>query len=149
MLAALATILRLATHGLLNRIHVAIGLYFVSGSMALAFEWSWLNQFYGRTEATAMLYWVLLIGAVSTLASRAGFIGVEAAPALAVRRTSLALLGIALIATVFSGYFRGNVALSAYVPFVALFLGHALLRGRCLGQSQPLSARQPMPGALR
>ena len=95
-----------------------------------------------------MLYWVVLIGAVTTLASRAGFIGVAAAPALAVRRASLVLLAIALIAAVFSGCFRGNTLLSAYVPFVALFLGHAVLRGRCLGQSQALSARQPMPRAL-
>lgn len=148
MLAALVTILRLATNGLLNRIHVAIGLYFGSGSIALAVHWSWLNQFYGRTEATAMLYWVLLVGAVTMFASRAGFIGVDGAPHAAVRRASIALLGIALLAAVFSGFFRGNSLLSAYLPFVALFMGHALLRNRCLGQARTVAAPRPMPDAL-
>ena len=135
LLAALVTILRLVRHGLLNRIHLAIGVYFVSGSVALALQWSWMNQFYGRMEATAMLYWVLAVGALTTFASPVGFIGVAGVSLSRTRRASVALLGATVLAALWSRYFHGSALLSAYVPFVAVFLAQSVLRGRCVGGS--------------
>jgi hypothetical protein len=56
--AVAATALRMGAGLALNRIFFALTLYFISGSIALATRWPWLNELYGRMEATTMLWWV-------------------------------------------------------------------------------------------
>lgn len=116
----------------LNRIYLAIGAYFLSGLLALVLGWQALNALYGRLEATAMLAWVLVIGTVSTYALPAGFIGIAGAPTTAVRRASLLLLAASGLALLFSACAGRNPLLSAFVPFVFLFVTQGRLRKRLL-----------------
>lgn len=114
----------------LNRIYLAIGAYFLSGLLALALGWQALNALYGRLEATAMLAWVLALGAVSTYALPAGYIGVAGAPPRASRRASLWLLAASGLALLFSACAGRNPLLSAFIPFLFLFVAQGRLRAR-------------------
>ena len=71
-LALIVTALCLWRRYPLHRIHLALALYFISGSAGLALGWSGLNQLYGELEATAMLVWVagllLALGVVAWFA---------------------------------------------------------------------------------
>ena len=114
---------------LLDRIHLAIGLYFVSGSVGLFAHVQWLNDAYGRLEATAMFVWIVVVGAAFALISPAGFIGIEGDPTRA-RAQSWLLLATAVALSALSAASLGNRLLSAYVPFVLLFSARAVLQRR-------------------
>jgi len=128
--AVAATALRMGAGLALNRIFFALTLYFISGSIALATHWLWLNELYGRMEATAMLWWVLLVGAAFTAGSASGFVGIDSIDRRTAVVSSLGLLGVTALATLVSGHFAGNRLLSAYLPFVAVFASHGLIRAR-------------------
>jgi hypothetical protein len=128
--AIITTAIALARQQTLNRIYLSLNLYFLSGSIGVGIGWQWLNNFYGMLEATGMLLWVVAVGFASTLGSRAGFIGVIVRDRQALRRWSWSLLAIAVAATLLSWGFIGNVAMSAYLPFISLFAAHAVLRGQ-------------------
>jgi len=128
--AVAATALRLSARLALNRIFFALTLYFISGSIALATHWPWLNELYARMEATAMLWWVLLVGAAFTAGSASGFVGIDSIDRRTAVVSSLGLLGVTALAALVSGHFAGNRLLSAYLPFVAVFVSHGLIRAR-------------------
>jgi hypothetical protein len=113
----------------LNRIYFGIALYFVSGTLALLTQWPWMNEEYGRLEGTAMLYWVLVTGLWFTLFNVRGYTGVDAPPAT-VRRSSWLLLAITVAATAVSQYFVGNRVLSSFLPFIAVFASHGIIKAR-------------------
>ncbi len=129
-LAIAGTVLLVRLGATLNRIYLAIALYFVSGSIALLTRWPWLNETYGRLEGTAMLYWVLLVGVICTLASARGFIGLDSADARAVRAGSLLLLAITLVAAAASALTVGNRLLSSFLPFIVVFVAHGIIKAR-------------------
>jgi hypothetical protein len=114
---------------ILNRIYLGIALYFASGTLALLTRWPWLNAEYGRLEGTAMLYWVLGVGVVCTLADRRGFIGLDA-PERTVRIASWLLLAITTLAAVVSTAFVGQRLWSSFVPFIAVFTAHGIIKAR-------------------
>ena len=125
-LSAIAvTLIAVRGRRILNRIYFALALYFISGAVGLLVGWAWLNDFYGSTEATAMLIWIVAIG-ICAMGSRAGFIGVKSENRKAVRLRSIGLLAVALIVTGLSWRFHGDALLSAYVPFIILFIAQAL-----------------------
>jgi hypothetical protein len=128
-LAFIGTILLLRLGATLNRIYLAIALYFVSGTIALLTRWPWLNEEYGRLEGTAMLYWVLATGLWFTLFNRRGYTGVDAPPAT-VRRSSWLLFAITGVATTVSQIFVGNRVFSSFLPFIAVFAAHGLIKAR-------------------
>ena len=129
-LAIAAMALRMGAGLALNRIFFALMLYFISGSIALATHWRWLNELYAQMEATAMLWWVLLVGAAFTAGSASGFAGIDAIDRRTAVVSSLGLLGVTALAALVSGHFAGNRLLSAYLPFVAVFASHGLIRAR-------------------
>jgi hypothetical protein len=128
-LAIVGTLLLVRRGAILNRIYLGIALYFVSGTIALLTRWPWLNAEYGRLEGTAMLYWVLAIGTFFTLFNARGYIGLDADPRT-VRTSSWLLLGITLIATVVSTIFIGNRLVSSFLPFIAVFAAHGIIKAR-------------------
>jgi hypothetical protein len=128
-LAAAGAFLLWRERAVFNRIYLGISLYFVSGTIALLTRWPWLNDEYGRLEGTAMLYWVLLTGLAATLFNKRGYIGADAQPQ-AVRAYSWGLLAITLAATAVSVYFIGNRLLSSFLPFIAVFTAHGLMKAR-------------------
>jgi hypothetical protein len=128
-LAIIGTILLWRLGATLNRIYLGITLYFVSGTIALLTGWPWLNEEYGRLEGTAMLYWVLATGLWFTLFDERGYSGVDAPP-VTVRRSSWLLLAITVIAAGVSQYFVGRRVLSSFLPFIAVFAAHGLIKAR-------------------
>jgi formate-dependent nitrite reductase membrane component NrfD len=116
----------------LNRIYLGLNLYFLSGSIGLMLHWTWLNDTYGRIEATGMLLWIAAVGAISTVSSKAGFIAIDTGQPKLTERKSLQLLVTAVCVTGLSWWFQGNVLLSAYIPFVVLFAAHSLLRAQAM-----------------
>lgn len=128
-LALVGTVLLLRAGATLNRVYLGIALYFVSGSIALLTRWPWLNAEYGRLEGTAMLFWVLATGLYCTLFTARGFIGSDA-PASAVRRASWLLVSITVIATAVSLAFVGQRLYSSFLPFIAVFVAHGVLKAR-------------------
>ena len=128
-LAIVGTVLLVRRGAVLNRIYLGIALYFVSGTLALVTRWPWLNAEYGRLEGTAMLYWVLAVGVFFTLFNTRGYIGIDADPRT-VRSSSWLLLGITLVAAIASTAFIGNRLLSSFLPFIAVFTAHGLIKAR-------------------
>jgi hypothetical protein len=118
-----------------SRIYLALNCYFISGALALAVNWQPINQWYGSVEAAAMLCWVSVVGAVSTVVSPAGFVGVAAGTGKHTRSASLILLGVAILATTLSFATIGQPLWHAYVPFIALFSAQSLLRARLRKQA--------------
>jgi hypothetical protein len=129
MLAIAGTLLLLRLGATLNRINLGIALYFVSGTLALLTRWPWLNEEYGRLEGTAMLYWVLATGIWFTLFDVRGYTGVDA-PHATVRRSSWLLLAITVVATAVSQVFIGNRVFSSFLPFIAIFAAHGIIKAR-------------------
>jgi hypothetical protein len=128
-LALAATILLTRMGATLNRIYLGIALYFVSGTLALLTRWPWLNAEYGRLEGTAMLFWVLGVGILFTLFNVRGFIGSDAAPRT-VRTYSWLLVAITSAATAVSLAFVGNRLFSSFLPFIAVFAAHGIIKAR-------------------
>jgi len=128
-LAIVGTLLLVRRGAILNRIYLGIALYFVSGTIALLTRWPWLNAEYGRLEGTAMLYWVLALGLVFTLFNPRGYIGLDA-DSRTVRSNSWLLLGITLIAAIASTVFIGNRLLYSFLPFIAVFAAHGIIKAR-------------------
>jgi len=128
-LAFAATIFLVRMGAILNRIYLGIALYFVSGTLALLTRWPWLNAEYGRLEGTAMLFWVLGTGILFTLFNARGFIGSDASPRT-VRTNSWLLVGITAAATAVSLVYIGNRLFSSFLPFIAVFAAHGLIKAR-------------------
>ena len=127
---ALAAAVVLWRHGaVFNRVYLGISLYFASGTLALVTRWPWLNEFYGRLEGTAMLFWVLGTGIGFSLVSRRGFLGLDADPRT-VRTSSWLLVAITALATAFSLAFVGRRLWSSFLPFIAVFAAHGLIKAR-------------------
>lgn len=135
-LAVLACYVLIRERAIINRIYFGIALYFVSGSIALATRWPWLNAEYGRLEGTAMLFWVLGAGVWFTLFDARGYIGLDA-PARTVRGASWLLLAVTIVATAVSLAFVGNRVVSSFVPFVAVFATHGLIKARLHARRAP------------
>jgi len=128
-LAIAGAVLLWRAGAIFNRIYLGIALYFVSGTLALLTRWPWANAEYGRLEGTAMLYWVLATGLAATLFNARGYIGLDA-PRSVVRTGSWVLLGITAAATAVSLYFVGNRLFSSFLPFIAIFTAHGLIKAR-------------------
>ena len=126
-LAVVGTTLLVRRGAVLNRIYLGIALYFVSGTLGLLTRWPWINAEYGRLEGTAMMYWVLATGVFFTLFNARGFIGLDADPRT-VRTASWLLLGITLIASGVSTAFIGNRLFSSFLPFIAVFTAHGIIK---------------------
>lgn len=114
----------------LNRLFVGINLYLFSGAFALMMDLSWLNQLYGKMEASAMLAWIVIVGVFSIVLSPEGFIGVKSLNHKKITLFSIYLLLVALTAFAFSYYFQGNKLCSEIIPFVALFTTLGILKSK-------------------
>jgi hypothetical protein len=128
-LAIAGAVLLWRAGAIFNRIYLGIALYFVSGTIALITRWPWANAEYGRLEGTAMLYWVLATGLAATVFNARGYIGLDA-PRSVVRVASWALLAVTVAATAVSFCFVGNRLFSSFLPFIAVFTAHGLIKAR-------------------
>ena len=76
-----------------------------------------------------MLFWVLGTGILFTLFNARGFIGSDASPRI-VRTNSWFLVAITAAATAVSLAYLGNRLLSSFLPFIAVFAAHGLMKAR-------------------
>lgn len=110
-----------------NRLVLGANLWLLTGGLAaLAQQW-WLMRLYGALAETGIFVFMLGAGVVTTLATPAGFVGTVGAPAAAIRRGSVYLLGATVLALAASVVFRGDRALAAALPVTALALFHRTL----------------------
>jgi hypothetical protein len=129
-IAILTTTILLFNKVPLNRLVIGITLYLIIGSLALWTNHTWLNQMYGKLEASGMLASIIIVGMVSLLVSPAGFIGVVSPDRKKVVMFSLSLLLVALIAFILSFSLQGNKLFSEIIPFIGLFSIQGLLRSQ-------------------
>jgi len=113
---------------ILNRIFLGITLYFCSGLIGLLIEWDWLNHVYGELEALGMLYWILLVGIMSSIMSPYGFLGMRNPGYFSKTQGSLLLLLSCLIATAVATFFINNILLGEWLPFIFIFSVRSLLQ---------------------
>lgn len=125
----LATLLSLFVMGIfifkkqiMNRCFLGINTYFVLGSLGLLLGWLEWNALLGKLEASGMLLVIILFGALATVFSPSGFVGVETKNKGTLHRFSLMLLAIASCSFFLSWYFSGSVILAEIIPFTVLFM---------------------------
>jgi len=117
-----------------NRLVLAANFYLLLGGLAfLTHQW-WYLRLYDDLRESAIFVLMLAVGTVTTLASRAGYIGAVNSSRRFVVRASVALLLATTVALVLSVLFRGDRYLAAVWPIVGLavlqrFLAH---RATCL-----------------
>ena len=104
-----------------NRLVLAANLYLLLGGLAFVTRQWWYLELYGALRESAIFLLMLVVGVVSTIASRAGFIGIAIeAPRRTVGRASLVLLAATVVALALSVAFRGDRYLAATVPIIGL-----------------------------
>jgi hypothetical protein len=110
-----------------NRLIIGANLWLLAGGIA-AFtkQWWWLRGYERLGEASLFLI-ILLVGAVTTAFSRAGFVGAPG-PRRKVVLLSAALLVGVVAALVASIYYRGNAKFAAVLPIIALSWFNRLLK---------------------
>ena len=129
-LALLITLVMVLKRMPVNRIFLGVNLHLGSGALAFITHQWWLNDLYGRLQASGMLAWVCIVGGGTTLLAPAGFINSHCSRKGPILRFSLYLLGFSLAAFAISFAFRGNRVMSEMVPFVGLFTIQAVLQSQ-------------------
>ena len=106
--------------GILNPILIGTALWLWVG--AVAFQWpvASLVAFLGEAQGFGLFLGVAVVGVAATFVSPEGFIGARHPDAGWVRRSSLILLGLALVALACSWALRHDIRLGGGLPFIAL-----------------------------
>ncbi len=114
-------------HRPMNRLVTSTNLYLlVGGVMSFLHFWPGL-VWYGQLRESALMLVVVLVGVFTTLATRAGFVGLSGAAPKRIRRDSLLLLSASLVALAVSWFCRGNPFWAVVLPMMVLsLLGHHL-----------------------
>jgi hypothetical protein len=80
-----------------NRLVIAANVYLAAGGAAFALKQWWFLRGYEKFGLSGILLAMFLVGLLTTFATKAGFVGMQAPQAL-VRRASYVMLGIVLLA---------------------------------------------------
>jgi len=122
-----AAIFQLALFGLfargypLNRLILGVNLYLMLGGGAVLSSQMTLLEMLNDLKESSIFLCLLIVGIVTTVASKAGFVGVVQTPRQRdVKRYSLYLLGLTFAALAASFWFRGQITLSAAIPLIVL-----------------------------
>lgn len=124
LIAALLTLpvtgLVLFKRGTLNPILLGTALWLWAGAAAFNLSIESLRAALVEGQGFGLFVGVVAVGIAASLGSRAGFIGCRHPDAAFVRRSSLALLGLAFAALAWSWLFRQNIRLGGGLPFIVL-----------------------------
>lgn len=112
------------------RFLLAINLFLLGGTSMYVFNLIWLQNLYDSFLYTTLFLWMCIVGVVTTLFSKAGFIGIDSTHTKAVRLASFSLLFATIIATLVSWYFNPNFLLAAVVPFSMLMVTYQIIAER-------------------
>lgn len=132
-----AALAQLALFGLLspgdplNRLILGVNSYLILGGAAVLFRQFALLNIMRLLMESGVLLCVLLVGILSTIASRAGFVGYrDSAQSRKIRVYSLWLIVLACAGLAASFFFRGQMLYSAVIPLTVLSVATRVFRGR-------------------
>ena len=110
-----------------NRLILGANLWLMAGGLAAALEQWWWLQAYQRLGEASLFLAMLVVGAIATVATSAGFVAAPGPPRAVLRASLLLLAGVSLaLAAAF--HFRGQVQFAAVLPVMALSWLNRLLR---------------------
>ncbi len=135
-----------------NRLVLAANLYLLLGGLAFVTQQWWYLKLYDQLRESAIFILMLAVGTLTTLASRAGYIGVADACRQFVLRASAGLLLATVVALVLSVLFRGDRYLAAVWPIVGLavlqrFFAHRAARLSAMAMANSSFARTQLQRA--
>jgi len=132
-----AAILQFALFGLflrarpMNRMMLSVNVYLIfGGSIVLTRQMVLLDAFKQLKESGLFLC-LLAVGIATTLGSKSGFVGAHASSRQRdVKVYSLGLILLTCLAVAASFWFRGNMMLSAVIPFIVLSIATRIFKQR-------------------
>jgi hypothetical protein len=131
LVAALLTVpisgLVLWRKGVLSPILLGTGLWLWVGAVAFLLPATGLLVWIAEAQAAGLFMGVVAVGVATTLFSPQGFIGVRHPDPSAIRRGSLILLGLALLALGCSWLLRDDIRIGGGLPFIALNVARRVL----------------------
>jgi hypothetical protein len=106
--------------GILNPILVGAALWLWLGALAFQLPIAALATALGQAQGAGLFAGIVLVGAVSTLFSPYGFVGARFADRAWIRRASVFLLTLAVVALVGAWFLRHNIRAGGGLPFIVL-----------------------------
>lgn len=106
----------------LNPVILTVNCFLLCGGIGMTFGIKIILEFYKNFMQTTLLIWLLIVGIITTIFSKKGFVGVKHSSHTKIITYSLILVGAAGLAVIWSLYFKNNFFLSAFVPFAAVVL---------------------------
>jgi hypothetical protein len=110
----------LAKKAALNPILVGTGLWLWAGAVAFSVPLAELRAALVEAQGFALFAFVVATGVVTLLLSPQGFIGCQHPDPGFVRKASLGLLAVALVALAWSWFFRHDIRAGGGLPFIVL-----------------------------
>ncbi|MES2670143.1 MAG: hypothetical protein V4673_06955 [Pseudomonadota bacterium] len=112
----------------LDRLLLGANAYLVVGGLSALFNQLWILQMLDSLRESGLFLCILAVGVLATFGSKAGFVGQEDSAGQArTKRYSLALLALAVIATLPSFFIRGQLIFSAVIPLTLLTIANRWL----------------------
>ena len=106
----------------LNRLVLAVNLFLFVGGLAFAADIGLILRVYKNLMQTSLFVSLIIVGIISTVASKSGFVGVPHPEQRIVMRFSLGLLAASVVALCLSIIFRGNMMYAGVLPFIGIIL---------------------------
>lgn len=103
-----------------NRLILGANLWLIIGGAAVSLQLWGVLKIYRELREAGVLACMFEIGIVTTLFSRAGYVGSMSGETAQVRKYSYLLLFATMLALLSGLYFRGNTLLAAVIPIIIL-----------------------------
>ena len=115
----------------LDRLILGVNIYLIVGGLSALTNQLWILQALNELRESGLFLCLLAVGVLTTLGSKAGFVGqADSHGQSRTKRYSLALLLLAIIATIPSFLVRGQLVFSAVIPLTLLTLVNRWLARR-------------------
>ncbi len=110
-----------------NRLVLAGNTYLIFGGIAVITTQWWYLQIYDALQESAIFLCIIIVGCISTFATRSGFIASISESPMLIRRASYYLLAASFVALPISYIFQGNRYLAAVLPILGLAILQRIL----------------------
>lgn len=115
----------------LNRIILGVNFYLILGGVAVLTNQMALLEVLNSLKESGIFLCMLIVGISTTVASKAGFVGVvKISMQRHIKNYSMCLLFLTCVAVVASFWFRGKLIISAAVPLIVLSVANRLFKKR-------------------
>lgn len=113
----------------LNRFIVAVNLFLFGGALGMVTNNMTILNFYEYFAQTTLFIWLFIVGCITTLFSKRGFIDISASRRIVLANSVYLLLATGA-ALGFSYIFRGNMILAGGLPFIGVIVLSNILKDR-------------------